>query len=111
MKVQTDLLVRVPKGYILTLSTAPELYVKVGELFPASLTIGEHSGDHSLELPVRNCGRDPLNIMPGNPIVVGFLLKTIKPGLSSFNSTVLAERNKPKSKPPKKNSDIKFEIR
>ncbi|MCI0528056.1 MAG: hypothetical protein L0Y56_11525, partial [Nitrospira sp.] len=72
MKVQTDLVLILPAGYVLNISTAPELSLRAGELFPGLIVIGSGDKRVSLELPVRNCGRNPLSIMPKQPVAIGY---------------------------------------
>jgi len=109
MKVQTDLVVRVPEGCILSIVSSHALFRRTGELFPANLVITSMDSDFVLELPIRNCGRNPINIMPEQEIASGFVLASVDVEIGEFD--LLAEQSAPKkSSPQKKNSNIKFEL-
>jgi hypothetical protein len=111
MKVHTDLQVEVPEGFVLSLSSAPELASRAGEIFPGHLVLTATDGRHPLELSVRNGGRSPLNIMPEQVIAVGTLLQAqpFEPEFEELENALPAGR--PKSAPQKKNPDIQFELK
>lgn len=111
IKVQTDLVVRLPTGCILNLSTAPNLYRKVGELFPGLLSFSFADNDVVLELPVRNGGRNPLHLREGEEIAVGYLVKTEKAEIETFSLQAPKNLSAGKSRPPKKNPGINFELK
>jgi len=96
----------VPGGYVLQISTYPELADKAAEVFPALTVIdSKHVGE--LMLAVRNHGRDPLNLMPGTPVAVGRLVKPETFDIEGFEYE--APKAQPKSKPQKKNP-FSFEV-
>jgi dUTPase len=111
MKVQTGLSVRVPFGYVLNISTAPALSVKAGELFPGLIAVGASITDVELNLPVKNSGRNVLNIMAGQTIAVGHVVKTEEISLKDFEPQDWKVVSNAESKPQKKNPNFKFEIR
>lgn len=111
MKVQTGLSVRVPLGYVLNISTAPPLSVKAGELFPGLMAISPSEEEVELNLPVRNSGRNVLNIMAGQTVAIGHVLKTEEVIIKDFEPRDWKLVSDGESKPQKKNPNIKFEIR
>lgn len=110
MKVPINSVVKVDPGVVLNISTHPDLAVKVGELFPSLVVLDSSSPEVPLELPVRNAGRNPINLMPGNPVAVGHLVPTENIELEEF-SIAVATKDRPKSSPPKRNKEIKFEVK
>jgi dUTPase len=111
MKVQTGLSVRVPFGYVLNISTAPALAVKAGELFPGLMAVSWSEQEVELELPVRNCGRNVLNIMSQQTIAIGHVIKTEEVNVKALEPQNWKSVSNAESKPQKKNSNFKFEIR
>lgn len=111
MKVQTGLSVRVPFGYVLNISTAPALAIKAAELFPGLMAVSASEQEVELELPVRNSGRNALNIMAGQTLAVGHVVKTEEINIKDFEPQDWKLVSNAESKPQKKNPNIKFEIR
>lgn len=111
MKVQTDLVLNLPAGHVLNISTAPELSLRAGELFPGLIVIGSRDKFVSLELPVRNCGRNPLSIMPKQPVAVGYVYAVEVPQIEEITPPIENAENLSPNVPQKKNPGIKFEIR
>lgn len=111
MKVQTGLSVRVPFGYILNISTAPALAVKAAELFPGLMAISASENEVELALPVRNSSRNALNIMAGQTIALGHVVKIEEVSIKDFEPQDWKLVSNAESKPQKKNPNIKFEIR
>ncbi len=105
-KIQLACILNIPKGYILNISTSSVLYEKAGEIFPALLTL-DHSYNDKVVIPVRNSGRNPLNLMPGMVIAKGYFSKLEKVQTAEMQAV---EISKPvKSKPQRKNP-ISFEV-
>lgn len=111
MKVQTGLSVRVPYGYVLNISTSSSLSTKAGELFPGLVAISAAEDEVELDLPIRNSGRNPLNIMVGQSLAVGYVVKTEMPEIKDFEPRDWKLVSNNESKPQKKNPNFKFEIR
>jgi len=111
MKVQTGLSVRVPFGYVLNISTAPVLAVKAAELFPGLMAVSASEEEVKLELPVRNSGRNSLNLMARQVIAIGHVLKTEEIEIKDFQPQDWRLVSDKESKPQKRNPNIKFEIR
>ena len=111
IKVQTDLVLNLPSGYVLNISTAPELSLRAGELFPGLIAIGCGDSQLSLELPVRNCGRNPLSIMPKQSIAMGHIVAVEVPQIEEFVPAAQESKEPSSNIPQKKNPGIKFEVR
>jgi dUTPase len=111
MKVQTDSFVRVPVGYTLNISTAPELAERAGEIFPGLIVVDSYYGTKSLEVPVRNGGRNPLNLMPGQVVAIGYVTGVSPIEVEEFLPDLGNSKSAKKTGPSRKNPDFKFEIR
>ncbi len=111
-KVKTGIAFRIDKGYVLNISTHSGLSDRAGEIFPALITLDhiDHGVEGELMLPVRNNGRNPLNIMPGQIIARGYVSKVQKIEPYEFEGDVGPEPSKSKTKPQKKNPNFKFEV-
>ncbi len=111
IKVQTTTIIKVPQGYLLTIVTAPELYNKAGEVFPACLTIDASSNEQALEIPIRNSSRNQLNLMQGNLIAFGYISKIEDIQIGSLKTEQGNVVQPEKSRPQKKqDGNIKFEL-
>lgn len=110
MKVPINSAIRVAGKVVLNIGTHPDLAEKVGEVFPGTVTLNELSIVKPLELAVRNAGRNPINIMPEDSVGIGYLvpIEHIEPEEFSIETV---QREKMKSTPPKKNRDIRFEVK
>lgn len=110
MRIPINYVIQIGEGAVLNISTHPNLTDKVGEIFPALITIDDASKEKPLELAVRNAGRNPINLMPGDLIGIGHLVSTenINPEEIPVDFQVI---DKIKSKPPKKNTEVKFEVK
>jgi dUTPase len=112
IKVQTDLVVKVPTGYVLNISTAPELYAKSAELVPSSLAISHLDNEKSLDFFIRNSGRNSINVLPKQVVAVGFVVAVEVPEIGELVRVTPIEVKldlSPKKKA--KVSSIKFELK
>lgn len=110
-QVQTGVILKVETGFVLNFGTHPVLSEKAGEIFPATITLDWTETRSPLTIPVRNGGRNPINIMPGDLIARGYAVK-----VESVEKTEDTALGKPipsrrRSKPQKKNPDVTFEIK
>lgn len=110
MKVPLNVIIKVEGNVVINVSTHKDMAGRVGELFPALTTIDSNSPEKPLELAVRNNGRNPIHLMAGQPVAVGHLYISEEPELEQFSVSV-SSQEKPKSRPPKRNRDIKFEVK
>lgn len=110
MKVPVNVVVRVVGNVVLNISTHPKLVERAGTLFPALLTLDKMSPEEPLELAVKNEGRNPLHLMPDQLVGIGYLLPIEQIEPEEFSISV-ASRESPKSKPQKRNKDVKFEVK
>lgn len=111
MKVQTGLSVIVPVGYVLNISTAPALFSKAGELFPGLIAVSTSEEEVDLILPVRNSGRNALNVMVGQTLAIGHVIKTEEIAIKDFEPRDPQQASNDGSRPQKRNPDFKFLIR
>lgn len=111
MKVQTGLSVKVPFGYVLNIGTAPALSVKAGELFPGLVVVSASEEEVALSLPVRNNGRNALNVMAGQTLAIGYVVKIEDIVIKDFVPRDPKLVSNEESKPQKRNPNFKFEIR
>lgn len=111
MKVQTDLVIRVEKGFVLNISTHPDLAQKGAELFPGLITVDSSANSKPLEFPVKNNGRSALNLMRQGIIAVGYSSKVQKIEIGEFQPELEPSSKDSRSTPQRKNPNIKFEVR
>ena len=109
-KVKIGTIIEVEKGYVLNISTAIGLAEKAGEIFPAYITL-DHTYSGELFLPVRNNGRNQLNLMQGIAIAQGYISKVQKIEPYVLDALSIAESTRTKTTPQKKNTNFKFEVR
>jgi len=110
MKVPINAVVRIPGGVLLNISTSEELASKAGELFPALIALDNMSGDVVLELPIRNSGRNQINLQIGDVVARGHLVPIEFPTIEEFTIQI-PNADRPKTRPQKKNDGIKFEVK
>lgn len=110
MKVSTNTIIKVEKGCTLNIGSHPQLVQKAASVFPSLITLDHTSEEAPLEIAIHNSGRNPLNIMPGTPLGVGYVYLTEDIEPEEFSITVI-EPKTAKSKPTKKNPDVQFEIK
>lgn len=111
MKVITGVSIRVPTGYVINISTAADLAARAAELFPGLIAVSPSEEEIELSFPVRNNGRNPLSIMKGQIVAVGYVVKTEEVNLTISEPQNGKQVSPAESKPQKKNPNIKFEIR
>lgn len=110
MKVPINATIKVQGEVVLNISTHPDLSQKAGELFPGLIAVDENSGELVLELPVRNGGRNPINLRMHDRVAVGHLIPTTKIEPEEYFID-LAPAERPQSTPQKRNDGFKFEVR
>lgn len=110
-KVQTGITLKVEAGYALTIYTAPFLWQKAAEIFPAVLVLDHSAPEVPLELPVRNSGRSQLNLLVGQTLAIGIVVKTEPIELEEFTPAPTTTSSGKVSRPPKRNPDVRFEIK
>lgn len=110
-KVQTGITLKVEKGYALTVYTAPFLWDKAAEIFPAVLVIDHAAPETPLQLPIRNAGRSQLNLLVGQVLAFGIGVKTEVLEKEEFTPTNLSNSPAKVNLPQKRNTDVNFEIK
>lgn len=110
LQIQTGIVMKVPPGYVVTLSTHPDLSEKAAELFPGVTTVDSYAPEAELKLAVRNSGRNQLNLMPGALVAVGYVSKIHEIEVGEFEPGIIANPQMGKSKPQKKNP-FRFEVK
>lgn len=111
IRAQTDTFIKVEQNTIITLVTHSSLSGKACELFPGTIIIdANHDYSKPLEIPLRNCGRNQTNKMPGEPLALGYVSFCEEIELEDLDLSLPspAEQN---SVPQKKNVGIRFEIK
>lgn len=108
-KVKVGMSFQIEKGYVLNISTCPGLYEQAGEVFPALITL-DHTHAGELMIPVRNNGRNPLNLMRGVVIAQAYVSKVEEVEMEEFEADTPSTKM-PRTKPQKKNTGPSFEIR
>lgn len=111
MKISAAVILDIPENFILSISTHSFLYEKAAQIFPSVFVLDMNSPKKEIFIPVLNQGRNQLNIMPENPLAVGYLTEV--PNLTVSQTQLLAsqDKNSQPSRPQKKNADIQFEIK
>ncbi len=108
-KIKTGLSVAVEGACVLQIISWPGLYEKGVCVFPGPLVI--HSSDfEELFIPLQNNGRGQVNLLPGDLIARGIVVKTERAEIVEITSPPPTPKS-PKTRPSKKNADIKFEIK
>jgi len=110
LQIQTGIVMKVPPGYVVTLSTHPALSEKAAELFPGVITVDSYAPETELRLAIRNSGRSQLNLMPGFLFAVGYVSQIHNIEVGEFEPDAIANPQKEKSKPQKKNP-FNFEVK
>jgi len=108
-KVKVGMSFQIEKGYVLNISTCPRLYEQAGEVFPALIVL-DHTHTGELMIPVRNNGRNPLNLMQGVVIAQAYVSKVEALEMEEFQADTPSTKM-PRTKPQKKNTGPSFEIR
>lgn len=111
MKISTGLSVEMEKGHALHLAAGPALQEKGLSVYPGPLVV--YSGhDDELFIPLQNGGRQQVNILPGDLIAHGVVTKLEDVQLVQVEPKPESKpRKSPKKTVPKKNPDVKFEIK
>ncbi len=111
-KVRTGLAIReLEKGYILQIVAHPELHEKGVAVFPGPFVI-DSTCDEELFIPLQNGGRGQVNLLPGDIIARGVVIRLEAIEIEQVKAK--PEKAKPsprKTQPAKKNVDFKFEIK
>jgi len=111
MRVSTGLSIEVEKGHALHVVACPGLQEKGLSVYPGPLVV--YSGhDDELFITLQNGGRQQVNILPGELIAHGVATKLEDVQLTQVDPKPESKpRKSPKKTVPKKNPDVKFEIR
>ncbi len=108
-KIKIGLAITVEAGCVLQIISWPELHEKGICVFPGPLVIdSSHSGE--LFIPLQNNGRGQVNLLPGQIVARGMVVKTEKVEITEMPPPSSSPKPE-KTRPAKKNSDIKFEIK
>ena len=110
MKVPLNLALKIEEGCVLIVGTHPDLYDRVATLFPDYLMFDDSVNEKPLELAVRNSGRNPLHLMIGDLVAIGYLCSTVALEPEPFSISYEKPKVPPKSRPSKKNPNVEFEI-
>ncbi len=107
-KIKIGLSAAVEAGCVLQIISWPELHEKGICVFPGPLVIdSSHEGE--LFIPLQNNGRGQVNLLPGQIVARGIVVKTEEVEIVEI---VPSSSPKPeKNRPARKNADIKFEIK
>lgn len=111
IRVPTNLSLKTEAGYCLIITTHWGLTQRACQMFPALLIIDQNAPDKSLEIPIMNCGRNPLNIMPGQEIAIGKVVAEHPVELTPYEVVRELPKINKKSSPVKKNPNVKFEVK
>ncbi len=109
VKVQIGVRLQIEHGFALNISTHPALVAKLGEIFPAFIAVSASHDAQQLDIPVRNTGRNPIQIMVGDIVAQGHIVK-VEPVDKEEADFEPAEVPGSRSKPQRKNPDFKFEM-
>ena len=110
-KVPTGATIKPPVGTIILVSTPESLYSRALEIFPAVLILDYTTPEKVLEIPIRNGGRNQINLKEGEVIATAHLVLVEDWNLQAFSPKTAEENRASKTQPQRKNSDITFEIR
>ena len=110
IKLKTGTVMKIPRGYVLTIYTHPDLANQACELFPGVTVIDGWAPEAELELAVRNSGRSQVNLLMGNMIAVGYLSQAHDIGVGEFEPSILNNPELPNTRPQKKNP-FNFEVK
>ena len=110
-KVQTGITLQVEPGFVLNIVSAPSIYEHAAEVFPGPYVLDSSVPKKSLEIPIRNHGRNPLHLMIGSVIARGYLTKIAEISIKEIGPVESKKRTMERTRPSKKNTDIKFEVR
>lgn len=109
-RVQTDVTLEIEPGYILTIFTEPGLAEKAAEVFPGPFVLDSTTPKKLLEIPVQNHGGSPIHLMEGQVIAKGYLTQVAEIKIKGVEPQQQAQPMK-RTRPQKKNTDIKFEVK
>jgi dUTPase len=110
VKVPIGIELQVEKGFALNISTHPALVAKLGEIFPAFVVVDGSHDHQQLGMPVRNVGRNPIQIMVGDLVACGHVVR-VEPVDKEEVEFGQVKTPVPQSKPQRKNPDFKFEMK
>ncbi len=110
IKIKTGTVIKIPRGYVLTVYTHPDLVNQACELFPSVTAIDGWAPEVELELAIRNSGRNQVNLLMGNMIAVGYLSQAHNIGVGEFEPDIITNPDLPNTRPQKKNP-FNFEVR
>lgn len=107
-KIKIGLAVTVEEGCVLQIVSWPELHEKGICVFPGPLVIdSSHSGE--LFIPLQNNGRGQVNLLPGQIVARGIVVKTEEVEIVEVEPS--SSPKPEQTRPAKRNADIKFEIK
>jgi dUTPase len=110
-KIPTGIVLRVEKGFVVSLSTHPALSAKVGQLFPSASVLSADDIEEYLTLPVHNAGRNPIRVMVGDLIARGHAISIEAVETDTYVPQVNNPEPLPRTGPQKRNKEINFEVR
>jgi dUTPase len=110
-KVPTGVVLTVDRGYVVNVTTHPALAEKVGQLFPACVTLTYDEPEEYLTFAVHNGGRNPFRLMPGDPIARGFAAPIEPVEKDTYTPKVQEPVKMERSTPQRRNADIQFEVK
>jgi dUTPase len=108
-KVHVGVELRIPEGFVLNISTHPKLADRAGEVFPALTTL-DHTHTGQVVIPVRNNGRNPLNLMVGMVLARGHVVRTEELEFTEEAPTAAPTEPLPRTQPQRKNP-FNFEVK
>lgn len=108
-KVHVGVELRIPEGFVFNISTHPRLIDRAGEVFPALLTLDStHVGE--VVIPVRNNGRNTLNLIAGTSLARGYLSHVEELELLQIEPETVVAEPLPRTQPQRKNP-FTFEVK
>ena len=110
-RVQTDIMLEIESGFILTIFTEPSIYEMAAEVFPGPYILDSGSPKKMLEIPIRNNAGSPLHLLENAVIARGYLTEISKVSVKEIEPVQETKSSRKKSTPAKRNTDIKFEVR
>jgi dUTPase len=109
-KVKTGLVLDIPSGYIFSVFSHPSLVDQDVEVFTGQLFFNE-SFKGELIIPLKNSGRNQINLQPAHPIALGSLSKVENIHVEEFVSAAAGNRNSQGTSAERRGNRIKFEVK
>jgi dUTPase len=110
-KVQTDITLRVEPGFVLNIISDPNIYSRDAEVFPGTFVLDSSAPEGLLEIPIRNHGKTPLNLMDGALVARGYLSRIVEISIEEITPIGPEKRRRGRIRPAQNTTNVKFEVR